>query len=125
MDEKKEARPVLGGFVRDRALVETTSPRSHSVFRDALLAFFPSGRPAKLVRCLSPICFLVPFCPIQFVSVTNSKISVLRELDFFPWRAWVPPHSAIVESGRGRPFRGVLGSLTSKHVLWVTLCEIG
>ena len=55
------------------------------------------------------------FSPPPFDSVTNARNSVLRELIFFPWRAWVPTHSAIVESGRGRPFRGVLGSLTSTN----------
>ena len=38
VDQEEGGAALWGAFVRDRVLVETTSPRSHSVFRDALLA---------------------------------------------------------------------------------------
>ena len=58
------------------------------------------------------------FCHLRNDSVTNARNSVLRELDFFPGRAWVPTHSAIVGSGRDNPFRGVRQS-NQGHQMWM------
>ena len=75
--------------------------------------FFPSFQLVRSCSSFDPFSiFIILWTTFRF-SHECEKFPISL-VDFFPWRAWVPSHSAIVESGRGRPFRGVQGSLTSR-----------